>query len=227
MEKSESIMKLAEALSKAQGIIKGAIKDSENPFFKVSYADLASVWEACRIPLSSNGLSIVQITQIEGDKLILITTLLHNSGEYICSQYPIIPTKQDPQGFGSALTYARRYSMSAIVGIAPEDDDGEMAMGRDKKLPIQEPQKKQKEGTQSPPKKETGEVISDAQRKRFYAIAKGAGKADEQIKEWLYREYDFEHSKDITKALYEEICEKVKGDLSIIQEPPEDGNAQD
>jgi len=160
MEKSETIGKLAEALSKAQGMIKGAIKDSNNPFFRSTYADLASVWEACREPLSANGLSIVQITEIVTDnKLNLVTVLLHNSGEYIAGRYPITPMRQakdvgwepsnDPQSLGSAITYARRYALSAIIGIAPEDDDGEAAVGRGpKKEPPKEPPK-------APPKKQT------------------------------------------------------------------------
>lgn len=163
MDRSETIMKLAEALSKAQGMIKGAVRDSTNPYFHATYADLASVWEACRIPLTTNGLSIIQTTDIIEGKMILITTLLHNSGEYVSGRYPIIPMRQkkdegwspaeDPQGLGSAITYARRYAMSAIIGIAPEDDDGETAMGRGKeeKKTIQKPKSKQslQQGTQA------------------------------------------------------------------------------
>ena len=98
-----------------------------------------------------------------------------------------------------------------LAGYRPTP--AEEMTGQEHKTHIQEPQKKQNGTTQAPPK-DTGEVISDAQRKRFYAIAKGTGATDEQIKEWLYREYDIEHSKDIPKALYDEICEKIKGDLS-------------
>jgi ERF superfamily len=126
---SAEIGKLAEALSKAQGAIEDAKKESENPFFKSNYADLSSVWKACRKHLSGNGLAVIQAVDLEGR---LRTTLAHTSGEWIASVYPIKPVKDDPQGLGSAVTYARRYSLAAIVGIAPagEDDDGEGAQGR-------------------------------------------------------------------------------------------------
>jgi hypothetical protein len=131
LRQSPTIAKLAVALAKAQGVILGAAKDSENPFFKAKYADLASVWDACRGPLSSNGLSVCQTTDVLNDgKVILLTQLLHTSGEWIVGRYPVCPVKNDPQSLGSATTYARRYALMAIAGIAPEDDDGNAASGR-------------------------------------------------------------------------------------------------
>lgn len=143
--RSDTIVELAKALCKAQAMIKGAVKDSSNPFFKSTYADLASVWDACREPLTSNGLSIIQTTEMVDMKPILKTLLVHDSGEWVAGVYPIIPMRQaqgvgwtpseDPQSMGSAVTYARRYTLAAMVGIAPEDDDGEAAMGREKDKP--------------------------------------------------------------------------------------------
>lgn len=127
---SESIAKLAEALSKAQGKIKGAAKDTANPFFKSKYADLASVWDACRDQLSAHGLSVIQTTEDGLEYVTIITTLSHSSGEWIRGRLTMKPVKNDPQGVGSAITYARRYALAAIVGVAPEDDDGEAASGR-------------------------------------------------------------------------------------------------
>ncbi len=127
---SESIKELAGALSKAQGAMKGAVKDSANPFFKSKYADLASVWDACREPLSSNGLSVLQTTSFDEKGIKLVTMLLHTSGEWVSGELPVKPVKDDPQGMGSAMTYTRRYGLSAIVGIAPEDDDGNAASGK-------------------------------------------------------------------------------------------------
>jgi hypothetical protein len=129
MQKSESIKELLSALAKAQGQMGGAKKGSDNPFFKSRYADLSEVWEACRVPLSENGLAIIQLTD-SGEPLTIETILGHQSGEWISSKLTIAPVKQDPQGIGSAITYARRYALAAIVGIAPEDDDAEAAMGR-------------------------------------------------------------------------------------------------
>lgn len=136
---SAEIGKLAEALARAQSEMSGAKKDLINPFFKSRYADLASVWEACRAPLSKNGLSIVQATDENQNGIILRTKLLHSSGQWVESVYPIRPSKTDPQGIGSAVTYARRYSLMALVGVSAEDDDGESAMDRHAKTNHQKP----------------------------------------------------------------------------------------
>lgn len=130
MNKSESIKELAAALAKAQGAIEGAKKDSKNPFYKSSYADLASVWDACRKPLSDNGLCVVQTIDQHDTGAYLETTLMHSSGEWVSSTIAINPVKNDPQGVGSAITYMRRYGLQAMVGIAPEDDDGNAASGK-------------------------------------------------------------------------------------------------
>lgn len=122
---------LATAMAKAQAEIKAALKDSKNPHFKSSYADLTSVWDACRTALTKNGLSVVQIPNFQGDEVWLETMLLHASGESISGRYPLRPQQQTPQGYGSALTYARRYSLAAMVGVvADEDDDGNAASQR-------------------------------------------------------------------------------------------------
>ena len=123
---------LATAMAKAQGQIKTALKDSKNPHFKSSYADLTSVWDACREALTKNGFSVIQRTDFDaGGEVWLETMLLHSSGEHVSSRYPLRPLKQDPQGYGSAITYARRYCLAAIVGVvADEDDDGNAASQR-------------------------------------------------------------------------------------------------
>lgn len=130
---SPTIGKLAGALAKAQGEIKGAIKDSENPFFKSRFANLESVSEACRPALAKYELAVIQTT-VPPDEFnvfsMLVTTLAHSSGEWVRSVYLIRPLKDDPQGFGSALSYARRYSLAAIVGVVQADDDAETAMDR-------------------------------------------------------------------------------------------------
>jgi hypothetical protein len=128
LNKSESIKELAAALSKAQGEIKGALKDQANPYFKSRYADLGSVVEAIKAPLSKNGLSYTQLTEpSERDEVRVETVIMHSSGEWISSVLALPVSKVDAQGFGSALTYARRYGLSAAFGVAPEDDDGNAA----------------------------------------------------------------------------------------------------
>lgn len=130
MQTSEAINELAAALAKAQGEITGALKDSANPFFKSKYADLASCWDACRGPLSKNGLSVVQGLDVSDGHLYLKTRLMHATGQWISSTTPVTPKDDTPQGMGSALTYARRYALTAMVGVAQVDDDANAASGR-------------------------------------------------------------------------------------------------
>jgi hypothetical protein len=130
-EQSEQIGELAKALAVAQGKITGALKDSSNPFFKSRYADLASVWDACRGPLSENGLAVVQLTEADDSGVYVTTTLAHSSGQWIRSRLRLQPKDATPQGMGSAITYGRRYALAAIVGVAQVDDDGNAASGRD------------------------------------------------------------------------------------------------
>jgi hypothetical protein len=126
--KSESLKELGGAMCKAQASIKGALKDSSNPFFKSKYADLSSVVEAIRTPLSDNGLSYIQVSHDAKDAACIETVILHSSGEWFsCGPVSVPVSKADAQGFGSAMTYARRYSLSAAFGVAPEDDDGNEA----------------------------------------------------------------------------------------------------
>lgn len=131
MNQSEQLNELAAALSKAQGQIEGAKKDSANPFFKSKYADLASVWEACRKPLTDNGLSIIQCPEESENGIAIETMLLHSSGQWKSSRYSMPVSKVDAQAVGSAITYGRRYALAAMVGVAPEEDDGnESAKGK-------------------------------------------------------------------------------------------------
>src|SRR5262245_42816044 len=133
METSEQIGELATALAKAQGSIQAAKKDSFNPHFKSSYADLASVWEACREPLSSNGLAVVQVPEAGEQSVTVTTTLYHSSGQWIRSRLTVPVGQDTAQGIGSALTYARRYGLAAMVGVAPDEDDGNAAATREPK----------------------------------------------------------------------------------------------
>ena len=128
MLKSEEINELAKALALAQGAMEGAKKDALNPHFKSAYADLASVWAAIRKPLSDNGLSVIQLPELDdAGNVRMVTMLLHSSGQFIEASYALPATKPDAQGYGSAITYMKRYALSGM-GVAPEDDDGESAV---------------------------------------------------------------------------------------------------
>jgi hypothetical protein len=133
---SDQIDQLATALAAAQAVIEGADKGNTNPHFKSKYADLASVWDACRKPLTDNGLSVVQALGSNGDSVICTTMLLHKSGQYIRSVFEMTPAQKTPQAAGSCATYLRRYSLQAIVGVAPEDDDGNEASSKGLQKPV-------------------------------------------------------------------------------------------
>jgi hypothetical protein len=161
---SEIINELASALSKAQGEMQAAIKDKVNPFYKSAYADLGSVWDAARPVLSKYGLCIMQTTEIvpDGSRIIMVTTLAHTSGQWVKSYLPLNPSKNDSQSVGAALTYLRRYSLSAIVGVVcDDDDDGETAVGRGKtQNKEQSPEKNSQPPTQdkTPPTERIGKA---------------------------------------------------------------------
>jgi hypothetical protein len=116
------------ALAAAQGEIKAAIADKENTHFNFKYADLDACWNACRAPLSENDLCIVQIPSVgESGAVVMRTILGHSSGQSISSTYSMHPDKGGPQALGSCMTYLRRYTLCAMVGISQEDDDANMA----------------------------------------------------------------------------------------------------
>jgi len=139
MKQSESITELAIALCLAQAEMGGAVKDSKNPFFKSSYADLTSVIKAIKEPFANHGLSFVQLP-VSNDAFIGVTTmLLHKSGEWLQSEYMLPMTKRDPQAAGSAITYARRYALQSLAGIPSVDDDGESSMLRTNQTVTQVP----------------------------------------------------------------------------------------
>jgi len=136
MKSSESINELASALCAAQSQMGGAVKDSANPFFKSSYADLTSVIKAIKQPFSDNGLSYTQFPVTDENGMGVCTRLMHVSGQWLEDQFILPMVKRDPQAASSSLTYARRVSLSSIAGIPTADDDAESAMlrGDDKKV---------------------------------------------------------------------------------------------
>lgn len=131
MNTSENIDKLAPALLAAQKAIKWAQKDATNPHFKNRYADLQGVIEAVKPALNDAGIAFLQTaTKSDDGKLHLVTRLVHQSGQWVEDTAVCPLAKMDPQGFGSALTYLRRYSLGSIVGLFSSDDDAEAACER-------------------------------------------------------------------------------------------------
>lgn len=147
IEMSPTIGQLAAALAAAQGEIIGAVADSVNPYYRSRYADLASVWEAIRGPLSRNGLAVIQLPSTTEGRVSVTSVLAHKSGEWIATTASATPppksdkkkedgkdeakvdTRGDAQAVGSCISYLRRYLLSAQVGVAQVDDDGNAATG--------------------------------------------------------------------------------------------------
>ncbi len=201
------------ALAKAQSQIKVAKKSSYNPFFKSNFADLAAVWEACRVALTSNGLSVTQSLEPRGDGWVLITTLRHSSGQEYSGLYPIITSKNDSQGFGAGVSYAKRYALGAMVGVIgeSEDDDGESTVERDQ--PTKQPTVNTVVVKPEPKKKEYAPAlpgcISGAQAFRFHTIASKFNWDKEQLKAHLLKTLGVDSSLKIPIGKYEEICNSL------------------
>lgn len=176
---TSSLNELGTALAIAQAEVKNAVRSETNPEFHSSYADLAAVWDACRMALSKNGLSVIQFTGItEAGAPVLFTTLLHRSGQAITGTTPIYmpPTERTnkegktiqtnmSQAFGSAVTYVRRYALAAMVGVATEDDDANSA-GEEQKP---------KATTHSQQPSKPDDAATEPQKGKIVAIAKTIG----------------------------------------------------
>jgi len=211
MEKSPTIGALAAALAKAQKHIKGALKDSTNPFYKSSYADLASVQDAIRDPLSDNELAVVQGASSEAARVTVTTLIAHSSGEWISSSLSATAKDESPQSLGSCVSYLRRYGISSLVGVAQVDDDGESAQHRPaQKYPVK--------GVEAAKEMLTTHAHAlDDRRKalwnRLLALAMPAGAAAE----WV-RTNRISRGGDLTVADFE----KLEGLVAAIEKDAED-----
>jgi hypothetical protein len=165
---SENIGELAAALAKAQAEVGTVTKDSANPYFKSNYASLAAVWEATRPILSKHQLSVVQMPSHDERGYYVETQLMHSSGQWIRSRTYMKPAKDDPQGIGSLISYARRYALQAVTMICPDDDDGEAAMGRTTQKPAESPKATPKVDTpKAAPKRDTEPAKSEEPKQKF------------------------------------------------------------
>jgi len=225
---SEQIGELAAALSKAQGQFKPLLKTAENPFYKSNYATLADQWDSVRQALTENGLALPQTTEILNEDLVLRTTLIHTSGQWLSFLYPVTAKgrtlkdkannpvgeeKPDAQAIGSAISYARRYSMAAVLGLAAEEeDDGEAASGRGK----QKPQKEQ--AKESPQADNLQDNEMKKLMKQIHAIGAQKGRTHDQLSETLTKFFKVESMKDLTVAQLKASITK----LNTLPDKPND-----
>jgi hypothetical protein len=207
MTQSEAINELATALAKAQGTMKPAEFNRINPHFKNKYADFLSCMNACRGPLSENGLAVIQYCETTDGKLNLITMLAHTSGQWIKSEFPLISSKMDSQGIGSAMTYAKRYSLCGMVGIVAdeeEDDDGETAVGRGRILEQQTPRP---------------EKVTDAD---IIALSSLIHQLDDESKkaflEWINKSFNAATLQDIPKAAFTKCMVSLSAKIKMLKD---------
>lgn len=219
MSQSECIHELAAALSKAQGEMQAAIKDKVNPFYKSSYADLGSVWDAARPVLSKNGLCIMQTTEMTANnQIIMVTTLAHTSGQWVKSYLPLNPGKADSQGIGAAITYLRRYSLSALVGVVcDDDDDGETAVGRGKAQQSVKNNTPPRQGPPSPPE----DPPEPVNKKEISAIDALLGDLDEESRKsffgWIKKDLNALHIHDIPKASFDRCITLLQAKIKLLR----------
>jgi len=207
-QSSDNVNELFTALAKAQGAMGAAKKDANNPFFKSKYADLHSCWEAIRKPFADNALSIMQLPS-KGNTVILTTVLGHASGQWMSNVVELRPVKTDPQGIGSAMTYARRYGLMAIAGIAPEEDDGNGAS---------QPGNKQYDSKQQQPDMSPEQlviakgkkVVTGPQLKRLKTIASGASWDNETVSFAIDKMFNKNSSKKLNMKEYDELVEMIQ-----------------
>ena len=193
MNKSESIKNLAVALSKFQSEVENPKNTADNPFYHSKYAPLQDVLNTVRPLLSKHGLSVIQSPAGDGQSVSITTLLIHESGEWIEFDPLVLKAeKMTPQGAGSAITYGRRYALSAVLGISSEDDDDGNSL---EKTQQNSGQKKQ---------------LTEKQVKRLYAIANSAGFSTADVKKVLMKDYKKTQATDLTKEEYDEICERLQ-----------------
>ncbi len=213
---SDEIKELVSALSKAQGAMRPAVFNRINPHFKNRYADFTSCMDCCRDPLSNNGLSIMQYCETVNEKLMLVTMLAHTSGQWMKSYFPLNPMKMDSQSIGSAMTYGKRYSLSAMLGIVSddEDDDGEASHGRGQ--PAQ----------QAYPKPINGQVQPKPQAKinasQLDNLKKIEEKLDDECKAkiygWLSTQYKINSLEEIAVDIFQKVLGAFENAVKFMEQ---------
>jgi hypothetical protein len=216
MEHSESIAKLAAALMVFQSEVKDPARDGENPHFRSKYVQIDGLLAAVRPILAQHGLSVVQSTGGDGQNVTITTMILHTSGEWLKTDALTLRAQQaTPQGAGSAITYGRRYSLSAALGVAwDDDDDGNAASTPQKAEKKAAPKAKAKEEPKAPRKVDSLRAIA--------AAAKEIGVTNDDIKEVMRRHYNKETSNELTDA---QAAEMEKNFVVWIAEVKDDDNA--
>ena len=218
---SPEIKDLVGSLAKAQGVMKPAVFNRVNPHFKTRYADFTSCMDACRSPLSENGIAPIQYCENIDGKLNLVTMLAHTSGQWMKSEFPLIPSKMDSQGIGSAMTYAKRYSLCGMVGIVADeegDDDGEASVGRGKTAVVNRPTIANKAAV--------SKISSDQANELQMILDDCDPKYKTLVFDYIYNQYKTKNLHDLSSDIYLRMKEAAGKNMEIyrsnqINEPRE------
>lgn len=220
MNKSESVKELATALCKVQAEMPNPTFDTQNPFFKSRYASLANVRNTAIPVLSKHGMSVSQFLRGKEAGVECETMLLHSSGEWMSDSFYVPVTKHDAQGYGSAGTYARRYSLMAILGIVgDEDDDAQAAVGQNKgRKQAEEKHATSQPSPQSVPPAAAGGVPLSASQERLIRAKLSAAKLTEDALMAEYKEWSLTPKEGrvlVPKGAVNEILEWIEGSKPI------------
>jgi hypothetical protein len=219
---SAEIKDLVAALAKAQGMMKPAVFNRVNPHFKSRYADFASCMDACRLPLSENGLATIQYCETIDGKLSLVTMLAHTSGQWMRSEFPLITSKMDSQGIGSAITYAKRYSLCGMVGIVADedgDDDGEASVGREK------PKGNQAQPSQNNDAKTPIEKVGNAEVIALTTLISNLDKeGNKSFHDWIKKDFNASSIQDIPKNCFERCMVSINAKIKLMKDQEKTNN---
>jgi len=202
VNKSENITNLAVALAKFQAEVTQPKKTATNPHFRSKYATLDEIINTVKPVLAKHGLSYMQSCGGDGERITITTLLMHESGEWIESEPLVLKAdKISPQGAGSAITYGRRYMLSAVLGVASEeDDDGNAAEGGSKA----------NNNASQANGQGNGQKLSEKQVSRLWAIAKHAGVDIADVKKAMLKDYGVTQAEDMKKEQYDALCARLE-----------------
>lgn len=217
---SEQINELAGALAKAQGEMGPAVFNRVNPHYKSRYADFTSCMDACREPLSKNGLAVSQLPNFTPDgKFVLTTLLLHSSGQWMACEFPMSTKNDNIQALGSAMSYAKRYSLCGMLGIVADedvDDDGNSAVA----APAQQPNPKPAQNTQQAPAPAQPPKLVSAQQ--LAILKKLDAKLDAECKKklytWMSNSYQIDKLEDVLEANFTKVFSGFENAVKFMEQ---------
>lgn len=246
MNRSESIVEISKALAAVQAEMKPAINNAINPYFNSEYADYEAVKDAAQPYLTKNKLAVIHVPWVQDGRMYLECVVLHESGQWISGMYPVNPVKNDPQSIGAAVTYAKRYSFSAMVGVVTKDDDDDgnaatkpqrpgdnmrrdgstkpapktqnQALAQQVKQHIERPPQNNPAMENALPARYKG--VTEKQMGRLYAIAGAKKYNHDGVHVYLKETFNIKSAKELTREQYDQACNYFLNEPASDDEVP-------